>query len=122
VVEHCVGPLVVGPLIVKPERHVLHVADLTDGDAATMGTVLHRAASVVTELSKPDQVYVSLWWHPGRRPGHIHYVVQPVDQQAMTRHDAHGPNLQAAMFEFDDPPDPERIEKCASQAREAWHR
>lgn len=122
VVEHCVGPLGVGTLIVKPERHVVHVADLTESEAAAMGSVLHRAASVVSELSKPDQVYVSLWSHAGRRPGHIHYVVQPVDQQTMTRHDAHGPKLQAAMFDSDDPPDPERIEEYAIRARDAWNR
>ncbi len=121
VVEHCVGPLGVGTLIVKPERHVIHLADLTEDEAEAMGRLLHRAASVVTELSKPDQVYVGLWSHAGRRPGHIHYVVQPVDQETMTRHDAHGPKLQAAMFELDDPPDPERIEEYASRARDAWH-
>jgi diadenosine tetraphosphate (Ap4A) HIT family hydrolase len=120
VVEHCVGPLGVGTLIVKPARHVVHVADLTQDEAAAMGTLLHRASSVVTELSKPDQVYVSLWSHAGRRPGHIHFVVQPVDQQTMARLDAHGPKLQAAMFESDDPPDAERIEEYANRARDAW--
>jgi diadenosine tetraphosphate (Ap4A) HIT family hydrolase len=29
-VEHRVGPLGVGTLVVKPKRHVLHMADLTD--------------------------------------------------------------------------------------------
>jgi diadenosine tetraphosphate (Ap4A) HIT family hydrolase len=120
VVEHCVGPLGVGTLIVKPERHVVHVAHLTESEAAAMGPVLHRAATVVSELSKPDQVYVSLWSHAGRKPGHIHYVVQPVDQQTMRRHDAHGPKLQAAMFDFDDPPDPRGVDEYASRARDAW--
>lgn len=114
------GPLGVGTLIVKPERHVLHVADLTEAEAAAMGTVLHRAAAVVSELSKPDQVYVSLWSHAERQPGHIHYVVQPVDRQTMRRHDAHGPKLQAAMFDSDEPPDPERVEAYAGRARDIW--
>jgi diadenosine tetraphosphate (Ap4A) HIT family hydrolase len=42
VVEHCVGPLGIGTLIVKPERHVVHVADLTEAEAAAMGPLLHR--------------------------------------------------------------------------------
>ena len=33
-VEHCVGPLGLGTLIVKPGRHVTAVADLTQGEAA----------------------------------------------------------------------------------------
>ncbi len=103
----------------KPERHVVHVADLTEDEAAAMGTLLYRASTVVTELSKPDQVYISMWSYAGRRPGHIHYVVQPVDQQTMARLDGHGPKLQAAMFETDDPPDTERIEEYAIRARDA---
>lgn len=37
VVEHCVGPLGVGTLVVKPERHVVHVADLTEDEGIAMG-------------------------------------------------------------------------------------
>lgn len=120
VIEHCVGPLGLGTLIVKPERHVVHVADLTDEEAAAMGPVLHRAARVVTELGTPDQVYISLWSHAERQPGHIHYVVQPVDTGTMARHNAHGPKLQAAMFDLDDPPDSASIEEFTTKARDLW--
>ncbi|MEX0946707.1 MAG: hypothetical protein WD064_05020, partial [Acidimicrobiia bacterium] len=74
--EHCVGPLGVGTLVVKPERHIVHLADLTVEEAAAMGRILHHAAQVVTELCDPDHVYIALWSHAERRPGHIHYVVQ----------------------------------------------
>lgn len=120
VVEHCVGPLGIGTLIVKPERHVGHVADLTAEEAEAMGVLLRSAARVVTELGEPDQVYIGLWSHAGRQPGHIHYVVQPVDRQAMARHDAHGPKLQAAMFDLDETPRPVRIEEYADRARAVW--
>lgn len=122
VVEHSVGPLGVGTLIVKPQRHVVHVADLTAEEAVSMGPLLHRAASVVTELTHPDQVYIGLWSHAGRRPSHIHYVVQPVDHDTMARHSAHGPKLQAAMFDFDEPPSPSSIEAFARRARDLWYR
>lgn len=121
VVEHCVGPLGVGTLVVKPERHVVRVADLTAEEAAVMGRVLHEAARVVTQALAPDQVYISLWSHAHRRPGHIHYVVQPVDQAAIAKHDAHGPRLQASMFEDDDPPDPGEVEKFAARVRALWN-
>ena len=32
-VEHCVGPMNVGTLVVKPRRHCTHVWDLTDAEA-----------------------------------------------------------------------------------------
>ncbi len=33
-VEHCMGPLGVGSLIVKPTRHVVRVADLSDDESS----------------------------------------------------------------------------------------
>lgn len=36
-VEHCIGPLGLGTLLVKPIRHVLHVADLTAAESAELG-------------------------------------------------------------------------------------
>jgi diadenosine tetraphosphate (Ap4A) HIT family hydrolase len=50
-VEHCVGPLGLGTLIVKPERHVTAVADLTDEESAELGPLLRRASQVVRELA-----------------------------------------------------------------------
>jgi len=120
VVEHCLGPLGIGTLIVKPERHVLHVADLTDNEAETMGPLLRQAASVVTELCDPDQVYISLWSHADGQPGHIHYVVQPVNTDDLERHDAHGPKLQVAMFEHGESPAADAVEEFATRAREVW--
>jgi diadenosine tetraphosphate (Ap4A) HIT family hydrolase len=119
-VEHCVGPLGVGSLIIKPERHVEHVSDLTAGDAQVMGRLLHEAARVVTELTEPEQVYVNLWSHAGGEPGHIHFVVQPVHRAAMDRHGSHGPKLQVAMFENDPPPEPVAVEAFADRARRIW--
>jgi diadenosine tetraphosphate (Ap4A) HIT family hydrolase len=46
-VEHCLGPLGVGTLIVKPKRHLLHVADLNPDEAAELGPLLREASMVV---------------------------------------------------------------------------
>lgn len=120
--EHCVRPLGVGTLIVKPDRHVVHVADLTDDETDSMGQVLSTATRVVSELTNPEQVYVTLWSHAGRRPGHIHYVVQPVSQALMERHDSHGPELQVRMFGINEKPDPDAVEQFAGRARGVWER
>jgi diadenosine tetraphosphate (Ap4A) HIT family hydrolase len=114
-VEHCVGPLGIGTLIVKPIRHVLHVADLTESEAAELGPLLWRAAQVVSELSRPAQVYVTLW---SSGPVHVHWVVQPVtsDQEAGAR----GPALQAAMFAAGAALDHREAARYAERARAAW--
>jgi diadenosine tetraphosphate (Ap4A) HIT family hydrolase len=119
VVEHCVGPLGVGTLIVKPIRHVTHLADLDAGEVAQLGTLLYQASTAVTELADPDQVYVCLWSHADRRPGHIHFVVQPVSAGDMRRFNAHGPAQQVAMFTSAEPPPVSQIEAFSTRAA-AW--
>src|SRR5947209_139727 len=97
-VEHCVGPLGLGTLIVKPERHVTSVAALTDVEAAELGPLLQRASAVAAQLVGAEQVYNCLWSHAGASPVHIHYVVQPVKAGQMAEFGAYGPSLQVAMF------------------------
>lgn len=119
VVEHTIGPLGVGTLIVKPIRHVTHVADLDVEEIAQLGPLLHQTAAVVTELAEPEQVYVCLWSHADRQPGHIHFVIQPAGADAIGRFDAYGPALQVAMFRAGELPPLPEVEAFASRAA-AW--
>jgi diadenosine tetraphosphate (Ap4A) HIT family hydrolase len=113
-VEHCVGPLGVGTLVVKPKRHVLHVADLDDAESEEMGPLLRRVAAAVGDLTDADQVYVCLWSHG---PAHVHYVVQPVTAEDVAAFGAHGPGLQAAMFARGEPVDRAAAGAFAQRAR-----
>jgi ATP adenylyltransferase len=112
-VEHTVGSLGVGTLIVKPRRHVLRVGDLDDEEAQELGPLLRDVSGVARELSRADQVYVCLWSHAGGVPCHIHFVVQPV--RAGTT--PHGPKLQVALFERGEPPDESAAAEVAGRAR-----
>jgi diadenosine tetraphosphate (Ap4A) HIT family hydrolase len=120
IVDHCVGPLGVGTLIVRPHRHVARVCDLDDAEALELGPLLQRAAAVVDELIRPSQVYVCLWSHQGREPGHIHFVVQPVTDELMTRYDLHGPGLQKAMFDAREQQSDDEMAAFAETARTVW--
>ena len=120
IVEHCVGPLAAGTLIVKPMRHVERVADLSDAEAAELGPLLRRTSAVAGQLVDADQVYNCLWSHAGGRPVHIHYVVQPVTRAQMAELGAHGPSLQVAMFTDGQPPDEAAIAEVAERARAAF--
>jgi diadenosine tetraphosphate (Ap4A) HIT family hydrolase len=115
-VEHCVGPLGVGTLIVKPKRHVVHVADLDDVEAVELGPLLRDVARVTTSLTQPEQVYVTLWSHAGGLAGHIHYVVQPITRDLMQRF-GHGSSLQPEMFAENEHPDPDAVNVFADSAR-----
>ena len=119
-VDHCVGPLGVGTLIVKPRRHVVRVGALEPDEAAELGPLLRAAAAAVDELSRPEQVYVTLWSHADAVPRHIHWVVQPVTRELMEEHGGlYGPRLHTALFERGETPDPAAVESAAAALR-AW--
>jgi diadenosine tetraphosphate (Ap4A) HIT family hydrolase len=103
-------------LIVKPERHVVHVADLADDEAAELGPLLRDAARVATALTGPEQVYITLWSHAGGIPGHIHYVVHPITRAVMDEF-GHGSRVQPEMFAADRPLDFAAVEAFAEKAR-----
>ena len=117
-VDHCVGPLGVGTLIVKPVRHETSMGGLTEREANDLGPLLKRAAAVVKDLANADQVYVCLWSHAGFVPGHIHFVVQPTTNAMSQSYTHPGPSIQEAMFEAGVLPDPEAAAKFATRARD----
>lgn len=121
-VEHCIGPLEVGTLIVKPRRHVTRVSKLSGAESAELGLLLVRAAAVVDALAEPEQVYVCLWSHAGGVPVHIHWVVQPVTRALMDRYGVLGPALQRSMFDERREPPLAEVELFAERARDTFER
>lgn len=119
VVEHCVGPLGVGTLIVKPMRHCLHVSELTEEEAAELGPVVRRATRTIEEILQPDQVYVCLWSFAGWEPGHIHFVVQPAWGSQREAHEHPGPCLQRDMLHANEPSPRDEVEAFCERARGA---
>lgn len=116
-IEHCTGPLPVGTLIVKPERHLTSVADLDGRESLLLGPLLREATAVVRELTTADQVYVCLWSHAGWQPGHIHFVVQPAWASQAEQHARPGPALQVDLFDRGKLPDVTAVEAFAGRAR-----
>ena len=116
-VEHCIGPLGLGTLVVKPKRHVTGVADLSEGEAGELGPLLRLASAVARQLADADQVYNWLWSHSGGIPGHIHYVIQPVTRELAAGLGARGPDLQAAMFAAGELPAVVDVDMVAGRAR-----
>ena len=120
-VEHCVGPLGVGTLIVKPFRHCVSVADLTAEESEELGGALQQASACVRELGSADQVYVCLWSHAKWTPAHIHFVIQPVWNRLKKEFAGPGPFLQAEMFRHGEAPPEDEVVAFCDEARE-WYR
>lgn len=116
-VEHCVGPLGVGTLVVKPKRHVHYLADLDPRESQELGPLLTQTASVVARLTDAAQVYCCLWSHG---PVHLHFVVQPELDDVVAEHGVYGPRMQAAMFARGEAIDVGAATAFAHQAREAF--
>ncbi|MGU3290878.1 hypothetical protein [Williamsia sp. M5A3_1d] len=120
VVEHCVGPLGLGTLIVKPLRHVIAVADLNDPETEELGPLLRRCSRIASELVSAEQVYNTLWSHAGAVPGHVHYVIQPVTRGQVQSTGVYGPALQMSMFTENAQPDDASITDICDTARRLW--
>jgi diadenosine tetraphosphate (Ap4A) HIT family hydrolase len=118
VVEHCIGPLGVGTLIVKPFRHFTHIWELTDEEAEELGPLVRLVSETIQTILKPDQVYVCLWSHAGWEPGHIHFVLQPSWNHLQSEHERPGPFLQVDMYGAGEQPKREDLEAFAAKAKE----
>ena len=118
VVEHCIGPLGVGALVVKPLRHCLHMSELTPDEAAELGPLLQRCTQAIEAIVQPDQVYVCLWSHAGWTPGHIHFVLQPSWNNLGREHEKPGPFLQVDLMRTGELPARDEVEVFAKTARE----
>ncbi len=118
VVEHCVGPLGVGTLVVKPLHHCVRLWELSEDEVRELGPLLRAVARTIQAILEPDQVYVCLWSHAGWEPGHLHFVIQPSWNHLRVEHERPGPFLQVEMFEAEVAPPREEIEKFATRARD----
>ena len=117
VVEHCVGPLGTGTLILKPFRHCLHYWELNEEELKEVGPLLRKVSYVIKTILNPDQVYICLWSHAGWEPVHIHFVLQPIRNSLKEKHKKPGPFLQTDMFRENIKPEHKEIEDFCKKAR-----
>jgi diadenosine tetraphosphate (Ap4A) HIT family hydrolase len=74
VADHCIPPLVLGYLILKPRRHVTAVADLDPAEAADFGVVAQRLMAAMREVLSPERIYLFAF---GESQAHLHVHLMP---------------------------------------------
>lgn len=57
-VNHVIGPMNLGTLVVGPREHVVAVSELDDTAVAELGPVLRDTARVVEALCQPEQTHL----------------------------------------------------------------
>jgi ATP adenylyltransferase len=118
VVNHAIGPLNLGTLIVAPREHIVSVADLDDAATAELGPLLRLTAAVIERLCQPEQVYVCLWSHGPAERKHLHFVVQPVTAAVRRAYGGlRSEQLQATMMKTGQEPSAAQVESFCDQAR-----
>lgn len=104
-VNHCVGSLGVGTLVIAPTRHVTRVSALTEPEVEELGRLIRRCSQIVEALVTAEQTYVCLWSHGPDGPKHLHWVVQPVTKELVEAYAGkRSEELQSAMFEANEHP------------------
>jgi ATP adenylyltransferase len=117
-VNHAVGAMNLGTLIVAPREHIVAVADLEDAATRDLGPVLRATARVVETLCEPEQTYVCLWSHGADARKHLHFAVQPVTAAVVARYGGlRSEQLQARMLASGDEPDAAEVGRFCDRAR-----
>jgi ATP adenylyltransferase len=121
IVNHAVGRLNLGTLIVAPRDHVVAIADLDDTGVAELGPLLRDAARVVEAICRPEQTYVCVWSHGQTERRHLHILVQPVTAALVAQYGGlRSEQLQARILAAGEPPDPAEVERFCADARQCF--
>ncbi len=80
----------VGWLVLKPWRHVESMADLTEEESVTFGSLSRRVMAAMRDVLHPEKIYLCLFAE-AEGFAHIHYHLIP--RFADTPPERRGPNV-----------------------------
>lgn len=110
IVEHCLGPFGVGAVVIKTKRHVENFSECSDKEMEEFARLIKSTHLALEEVLKAEQIYVSKW---GEETPHIHFLIQPVQQETKEQFKAHGPLLQAKMVQSGEEPNSRKVSQVA---------
>ena len=73
--EHAISPVPLkGWLILKPKRHVEHLAALNDIEARELGPLIQKVSNAIMKALEPERVYLASF---GEVVKHVHFYFVP---------------------------------------------
>ncbi|HYD08612.1 MAG TPA: hypothetical protein VEA78_00810 [Acidimicrobiales bacterium] len=79
-VVHGFGMEVEGWIVLATRRHVAVIADLTEAEAAELGTLVHRASVALRVVLGVEKTYVAQFAEsPDHAHVHVHVIPRPED-------------------------------------------
>jgi len=74
-VDHSLPPVFIpGKLVIKLKRHCEQLAELTDEEAQSLGSLIQRVALALQEVTGAEKVHVASY---GEGVKHVHFLVTP---------------------------------------------
>lgn len=115
-IEHSVGPVPEGSMVLVLRRHIPRLGELNEEEAAEMGRLQVALSGAIEKVTKAYRVYVSLW---NEGSNHVHWVFMPVTAELRQKFGGlKASRLQAAMKEANYSPDPFLARQYSAQIKE----
>jgi histidine triad (HIT) family protein len=91
IADHGVNRLIRGYVVLKPRRHVHELADLSPGEAASLGPVVQTLARAMRTALRTERIYIFSFAETVHH-FHLHLLPRYADMPAL------GPNLVPDLF------------------------
>lgn len=115
-VEHAVGTITEGTMVVKSKSHEEWLYDLTQAEILELGPVLAKVEKAIQEVTGADRVYKAMWAEQSR---HVHFVLMPVTEELRQSFGGlKASKLQAEMSSQNRQLDKEKASQLAGQIRQ----
>lgn len=117
IVEHCIGNLGYGTVIIKTKKHKENFSQCSNAEIMEFANLLKILHLAIEKVCNPDQIYISKW---GEEVKHLHIVIQPIYQKMKMQYQAKGPSLQAKMLNEGKDLDWKKAEKNSKEVKSIY--
>jgi len=120
-VDHNMGPVPVGTLIMRPKRHVYDFSDLSEVEAHEFSPLLHKVTNAMKKIIDPTRIYICCWADAYWIARYLHFHLWPRRESdpEVFGEAGNGPHMQSRMAREKIFPPKEECSNISRQIKEA---